>query len=258
MLAAVSASPVPPQRPPGVPRREGPRQVLGLPRRGALVEVLRVLLVPVPLVLFRRRQAPAHHRRLPSSPDPRQERAHHAAARCWPGRGRSPAAIPKSSWPLASAAGTRSEGGRECRRHGPLPRELVVGDDGGMGAGAGAVAVGGHQQFLETHGERRRWRREVELGCTRGWVRPPRRSALEAALAAADVMCCGPPRANKRMHTTHCNCAYLWRGVAIVSAGGGGRRVGQARGALLSSVPFAAGKHSEKSHNRRKLYAAGF
>jgi hypothetical protein len=72
------------------------------------------------------------------------------------------------------------------------------------------------------------------------------------------VMCCGPPRANKRMHTTHCNCAYLWRGVAIVSAGGGGRRVGQARGALLSSVPFAAGKHSEKSHNRRKLYAAGF
>jgi hypothetical protein len=76
----------PSRTPASVARGEGPREVIGLPGGGAIVEVLRVVFVSV--LLLRRGPAPAH--RLPDDPHP--QRAHESRAAC-PGSRDTPAEL---------------------------------------------------------------------------------------------------------------------------------------------------------------------
>jgi hypothetical protein len=238
---------------PGVPRREGPRQVLGLPRRGALVEVLRVLLAPV-LDLRRRRGAPAYRRHLPPPPpDPRPQRARHRPRHA-PRRARA-AAVPEDSrsWPLASAAATaRREGGREGGRHGPLPRELVV-RDAGVGAVARAVAVGvaagcagrsgaaaGHRRVQVRSGPAAARSRTRRHGWLAGWFEGVRGCAATAK-QNCDGVSCGPALADKSQARYRCRRRVKRvarpRGVAGGRTGGeqGGWGLGATRRCLLGA-----------------------
>ena len=141
----------PSRTPAGVPRGEGPREVLGLPSRAALVEVLLVILLRVPLL--HGGTPPAHH--LGDDLHPQRSREPHAA---WQGSRAqlrllavavpdlpTQTRAPDLSSRLATVAAARQEGGHNSCGRGALPPEPVC-RGRGVAAGGAVSSRGFHRQ----------------------------------------------------------------------------------------------------------------